>query len=117
MTGSYTDLALALIQCGACETARDTSEEVRRACKPLSRSDRCVNSHPERRDAVEVSAPSQRKGAFAAAAPDPVSGVGSRGGVDTNALTSAAFVPESTMRFTHPRRTNPKRVATAIVSR
>lgn len=30
-----------------------------------------------------------------------------RGGVDTNALTSAAIVPESTMRFTHPRRTNP----------
>lgn len=65
----------------------------------------------------EVSAPSKEKGAFAAAAPDPVSGAGPRGGVDTNALTSAAFVPESTMRFTHPRRTNPKRVATAIVSR
>jgi hypothetical protein len=54
MTGCYTRLALALIQCGACETARDISEEMRGGtpegipspCKPLSRSDRCVTSHP-----------------------------------------------------------------------
>lgn len=51
--------------------------------------------------------PFTKKGAFAAAPPDPVSGVDPRGGVDTNALTSAAIVPESTMRFTHPRRTDP----------
>lgn len=44
--------------------------------------------------------------------PDPGSRDDPRGGVDTNALTSAAIVPESTMRFTHPRQISPT-VATA----
>jgi hypothetical protein len=115
MTGFYTRLALALIQCGACETALDISEEMRGGtpegtplpCKPLSRSDRCVTSRPWRRDASKSRplpkrrAHSLRQLQIRCLEADPC------GGVDTNALTSAAFVPESTMRFTHPRRTNP----------
>lgn len=56
--------------------------------------------------------PFTKKGAFAAVTPDPGSRDDPRGGVDTNALTSAAIVPESTMRSTHPPRISPK-VATA----